>query len=236
VSPARRLRFTGHTLDPTAWNIEPGRGGGVETYTRDPANVTVKAGELRITAQRDDAEAFRSARVTTRGRTPVPPGSYVEARMLTPTRPGCWPAFYTVGANEPDVRWPACGELDVAEVIGATPHLARRNLHGADAAGRHVSYGWDRVAVDVGCGLGYEWHTYGVAFGADAVRFDVDRAHAATITRADAGAMVWPFDQPQHLMFALSVGKAAGDPGPGVWPQTMRVSRVDVWDTPPAVT
>jgi hypothetical protein len=41
----------------------------------------------------------------------------IEARIALPQKLGTWPAFWMLGANMPQVGWPASGEIDIMEQI-----------------------------------------------------------------------------------------------------------------------
>jgi beta-glucanase (GH16 family) len=53
----------------------------------------------------------------------------IEARMKLPFGQGLWPAFGTLGANINSIGWPACGQIDIIEMIGGS---SRSNPSGGD--------------------------------------------------------------------------------------------------------
>src|ERR1019366_8038839 len=56
---------------------------------------------------------YTSASLTSRKLREFTYGKF-ELRARIDTRPGSWPAFWTLGAP-PGSRWPACGEVDIME-------------------------------------------------------------------------------------------------------------------------
>ena len=54
--------------------------------------------------------------------------------MKLPLGKGIWPAFWMLGANNDEVRWPACGEIDMMENIGE-PGRIYSTLHGPGYSG-----------------------------------------------------------------------------------------------------
>ncbi|MHC5156600.1 MAG: glycoside hydrolase family 16 protein [Planctomycetota bacterium] len=85
------------------------------------ANAYIENGKLVLEARREDYEGkqFTSARLTTKGNLTYKYGS-LEARIKVPNLAnGLWPAFWLLGNNIDQVRWPACGELDIMEMGSA---------------------------------------------------------------------------------------------------------------------
>jgi beta-glucanase (GH16 family) len=44
----------------------------------------------------------------------------VDVRAVLPKGQGLWPAIWMLGSNISSVGWPACGEIDIMEMIGGT--------------------------------------------------------------------------------------------------------------------
>lgn len=243
--PATRvLRFDGPAgapPDAAEWGHDVGAGWGDgqrQRYTADTANAAVDgAGHLVITARRDDASAehpYTSARLTTQGRVSVLSGSYVEARIRAPVGAGVWPAFWLLGDNIGEVGWPACGELDVLEVLGSEPTVVRSATHQAavDDPTRDVPYGWDDAGgrLDLGQPLDRVTHTYGVWFDDRSVRFYVDRRVHMTMLVEDAGpdGRTWPFGGSFFILLNVAVG-GLEDPSGTTFPRSMTVGPISVW-------
>jgi hypothetical protein len=255
--PPRVLRPATRTLsfdgtagtppDPLTWNHEVGGhgwgNGELQTYTESKANAQVDgAGHLRITALRQQATGrdgitrqYTSARLTTQGKVNVRPGSYVEATLSAPGGTGVWPAFWLLGTNISEIGWPACGELDVVEVVGSRPTVAHSMTHMATAADprKDAPYPLDesKGMVELGHPLDSQAHRYGVYFDRKMVRFYVDRKEHLALGADDALAAGrnWPFDKPQYLLLNIAVG-GKGDPSRTEFPKSMIVDRISIWE------
>ncbi|MGK5684696.1 glycoside hydrolase family 16 protein [Actinoplanes sp. URMC 104] len=221
---------------PDAWTARTGYGvwGNVELQTYQPSSARVdERGTLTITTERA-ADGFTSARLDTLGKVAVAPGSYVEAAITAPVGAGVWPAFWTMGANQPTVGWPACGELDIFEGTGARPTLAQSAVHMALAGKPSVDrqYGWGEAgaASDLGASLDAGSHLFGVYFDSRTVRFYVDRRPTMTLWASDAIASgrTWPFAKPQFLIVNVAVDGTV-DSSATTFPRTMTVSPVSIW-------
>ncbi len=132
---------TGDAPDPANWNIDQGYGpdnfgwGNNEwqLYTDSPDNLRVEDGNLVITALcpvepcgvRDGT--ITSARITTLDKFNFKYGKVV-ARIKMPVGEGTWPAFWSLGANFPDVGWPRSGEIDFVEVFNNTYNSAAESV------------------------------------------------------------------------------------------------------------
>ncbi|HEX8628849.1 MAG TPA: glycoside hydrolase family 16 protein [Catenuloplanes sp.] len=244
-APTRVVSFAGAAgaaPDPTQWNHDVGAGWGLgelQRYTADPASAQLDgAGNLVITARRErraGAEGrYTSARLTTRDKVLVPPGSYLEAPITMPVGAGVWPAFWLLGDDIGEVGWPACGEMDVVEVVGSNPAVALSATHQAAAGDptRDLQYGWEEPGgtVDLGEPLDSATHTYGVYFDVNAVRLYIDRREHMTITAADALASgrTWPFGTSFFIVLNVAVG-GVEEPDPAVFPRSMTVGAISIW-------
>ena len=109
--------------DPSKWNMETGGGGWgnneLQYYTNTQSNAMVENGVLTITARKETVGEYNytSARITTQNKFDFKYGR-IEARMKLPYGQGLWPAFWMLGANFNTVGWPACGEVDIMEMVG----------------------------------------------------------------------------------------------------------------------
>jgi beta-glucanase (GH16 family) len=126
--------------DPAKWSYDLGDNGWgnreLEAYTNsrensfvvaDPDDTDGKA--LVIRAVKSAAGTYTSARLKTHGKFATGYGR-IEARLKLPRGQGIWPAFWMLADDIGQVPWPACGEIDIMEVIGHKPGTLYGTLHG----------------------------------------------------------------------------------------------------------
>ena len=77
-----------------------------------------------------------------------------------------WPAFWLLGENLGNVGWPACGEIDIMELIGKEPNMVYSSLH---APSYDTTRGYNRPS-----GYSDDFHTYGVNWQPDHIDFYFD--------------------------------------------------------------
>jgi beta-glucanase (GH16 family) len=228
--PAERLvwsdEFSGPGVvpNPANWTYEVGGDGWgnhelefycAPTATTTPCdasqpNAAVRSdGYLHISARRNAAGQWTSARMITRGLQSFQYGR-IEARIKIPAGEGVWPAFWALSDNG---QWPAGGELDVMENIGREPMIVHGSIHGTGFTGEPLGTAFKLTPP---ANFAADFHTYGLIWSPGKIQYYVDDpAHPyATYTPADlpAGA-VWPFDATRfYLLLNLAIG--GGWPGP----------------------
>ncbi|MFN8206348.1 MAG: glycoside hydrolase family 16 protein [Bacteroidales bacterium] len=109
--------------NPKIWTMETGGGGWGnnewEYYTaNDTDNCIISNGTLKIRALKESygGRDYTSARIKTQNKAIFQYGK-LEARIKMPYGKGIWPAFWMLGNKG---SWPACGEIDIVEMIGGT--------------------------------------------------------------------------------------------------------------------
>jgi beta-glucanase (GH16 family) len=138
--------FNGTSLNAADWSSEIGGNGWgnseLEYYRAN--NTTFQDGCLIITAKKENFEGsdYTSSRIITKNKKVFQYGR-VDIRAVLPKGQGIWPALWMLGNNIDSAPWPACGEIDIMEMIGGS---GRENtIHGTahwdnDGAG-HAQYG-----------------------------------------------------------------------------------------------
>ena len=230
--------------DPLYWDYDVGGGGWgnaqLEFDTARPENVALDGhGFLAITARRESYQgrSYTSARIVTRGKFEQALGRW-EARIRLPAGQGIWPAFWLLGANYPEVGWPACGEIDVMEMRGQMPAIVNGSLHATGYSGGEAIT--DQYVCEVSptcatppctplCPFDADFHVYAVEIEPARIRFFVDGAMYQSVRqdRLAAGA-AWPYQAPFFAILNVAVGgNYVGAPdGTTVFPQTMLVDYV----------
>lgn len=226
------------------WDYDVGGSGWgndeLQFYTARPENVSLDGdGNLVLTARKEpyQGRAYTSARLNTRGKFEQGLGRW-EARIRVPSGMGIWPAFWLLGANFPQVGWPACGEIDVMEVRGQAPGVMNGTLHATGYSGGGALTEQYTCQVAPGCAsppctplcpFSEDFHVYAVEVEANRIRFEVDGNiyHEVRQDLLDTGT-AWPFGKPFFLILNVAVGgNYVGAPDvTTVFPQEMRVDYV----------
>ena len=219
--------------DSTKWAYGIGTGWGnaqLEYDTNRPENVSQDGlGNLVIKAMKESyqGQGYTSARISTKGKYQFAYGK-IEARIKSPWGQGIWPAFWMLGSNDDSVTWPACGEIDIMEMQGQLPSRNHGSVHGPGYSGTGSitkPFNLNNDRFDNG------FHTFGVEWGTDYVKFFVDDILYQTISPADVTGK-WVYDHPFYIILNLAVGGSwVGAPSSTstIFPQTMLVDYVRVY-------
>lgn len=132
--PIGRASLAGKTALPASnWRVETGYGDNGwgndewQNYTSSTDNLYLENGALVISAQcstggtcsdqgvNKRTGAITSARINSKNKLHVRYGS-VSARIKMPSGIGTWPAFWMLGADIDELRWPDAGEIDIVEM------------------------------------------------------------------------------------------------------------------------
>jgi beta-glucanase (GH16 family) len=138
-----------------------------------------------------------------------------------------------LGADHGDVGWPACGEIDIKEILGHEPRSIHGSLHGPGHYGGNAVSREHRLSQG-GFHLGF--HVFAVEWGADEIRWYVDGYNYHTVRPEDLPrGSTWVYDHPFFILLNVAVGGRW--PGPPdettVFPQTMLVDYVRVYGALP---
>jgi beta-glucanase (GH16 family) len=235
----------GSPPDGARWTYDIGGAGWgnheLESYTSRVENARVSAGNLVITAQREDytgsdgiARPYTSARLKTQGKFAQAYGRF-EARIQIPRGQGIWPAFWLLGEDIDRVEWPNCGEIDIMENIGREPGSVYGSLH-APAFSKITSDASQGARLPAGQSYADDFHIYAVEWEPAVIRFFVDDLNYGTFTRAEwpKGGQ-WVFDHPFFIIVNVAVGGDwPGNPGgTSQFPQHMLVDYVRVYEKRP---
>ena len=126
-----------------------------------------------------------------------------SARLKLPVGKDLYPSFWLVGADLARVGWPAAGEIDVVDGVGASAIGEQQAQFGtpdyiAPYAGTFVLPGHQSLAG---------WHTYAVRWSPSGIAWSVDGRRTSFMSAARAGAD-WKvsFAHPFSIVFDLAVG------------------------------
>jgi len=189
----------------------------------------VDNGILTITAREESVGGrdYTSARITTQNKFDFKYGR-IEARIKLPYGQGLWPAFWMLGKNFNTDGWPACGEIDIMEMVGGTggDNTVHSTLHWEHDGG-HANYGQSHT---LSSGIyADDYHIYAVEWNSQEIKGYMDDVHyfTADITPAQLSEF--------HNNFFMILNVAVGGDWPGppdgttTFPQTMEVDYVRVY-------
>jgi beta-glucanase (GH16 family) len=197
-------------LDPSVWNYEIGTGSNgwgnneLESYTNSLDNVHIDTGYLHITAIKGISPLYSSGRITTKGKKEFT-HCRVNIRAQLPEGQGIWPALWMLGANISTVSWPACGEIDIMELLGQNPSTVYGTVHWNDNG--HVMQGGSTSLS--GGKFSNSFHIFSLIWGPNHFQWLIDNQPYLYINKSATPA--FPFDLPQFFIFNVAVG--------GNWPQ-----------------
>ncbi|HVX49467.1 MAG TPA: family 16 glycosylhydrolase [Chitinophagaceae bacterium] len=226
--------FNGNTLSDANWGFESGNNNGwgnheLEYYTDRTQNAFVSNGNLIIEARKEQYNSFgyTSARMITKAKQSFKFGR-VDIRAKLPKGKGVWPALWMLGDNIDAAGWPACGEIDIMELLGQQPNTVYGTLHWGLNSAAHQSKGTSYV---LGSGsFDEQFHVYSMVWVQDTVKLLVDDQQYLTVNAQDV-APTYPFNDKFFFIFNVAVGgdwPGAPD-GTTSFPQRMVVDYVRVF-------
>ncbi|GAA2146317.1 glycoside hydrolase family 16 protein [Glycomyces algeriensis] len=198
--------------------------GEIAAHTNSPANVSMDGnGNLEITALRDSAGQWTSARIETVRADFKPPSGgtlKVEGRLQLPqvageAALGYWPAFWSMGApfRGNHWNWPGIGEIDFMENVNGLDWTFG-TLHCGVAPGGPCNE-FNGLAGQTYCGGSCHsgFHTYGMEWdesgAAGQLRWYVDGTLFHTIDEGDLPADTWA-QMTDHAGYFLLLNLAIG--------------------------
>ncbi|HEX8528665.1 MAG TPA: glycoside hydrolase family 16 protein [Cytophagales bacterium] len=233
--------------DPAKWTFERGFVRNEELQYYQPGNAFCANGHLVIEARRDSVKnpaydpaspdwrrnrpyaRYTAASLTTQGLHQWQYGRF-EMRARIDTRPGMWPAFWTLGVAG---EWPASGEIDIMEYY-------RGDLLANAAWGTRQRYEpkWSTTKKPITSFGDPQWsrkfHVWRMDWDRQFIKLYVDNqllnAVALDTTVNGDAAGKNPFRQPHYLLLSLAVGGTnGGDPAQTPFPARLEVDYIRVY-------
>jgi len=229
--------FSDSTLNLNSWTRETGGHGWGNNewqyYTDREINSYVANGRLTIKALAESfgGKNYTSARLKTQNKKFWKYGK-IEARMKLPYGQGIWPAFWMLGQNISSVGWPACGEIDIMEMIGGSGR--EKTVHGTlhwDNGGSHAQSGGS-YSLPAGT-FSDAFHIFRIEWNQSSIKWYVDNIHYYTLSIIPSGLSEF------HQEFFIILNLAVGGNWPGypnsttVFPQTLEVDYIRVYTDAP---
>lgn len=235
------------TPDPKNWKYEQGYARNEELQWYQPDNAYCRDGLLVIEAKKEDRPnpgylaggtswrtnrpriEYTSASLQTRGLHQWQYGRF-EMRGKIDTRPGLWPAFWTLGVAG---EWPDNGELDIMEYY--------RGMLLANAAwgsGQRYKATWDDSRKPITEFNDPDWaskfHVWRMDWDEKRIQFFVDDQLLNEVdlekTYNPNGEKKNPFRQPHYVLLNLAIGGMnGGDPSATEFPVRFEIDYVRVY-------
>jgi beta-glucanase (GH16 family) len=151
----------------------------------------------------------------------------VDIRAKLPEGQGIWPALWMLGDNIDSIGWPACGEIDIMEMIGHQPGTLYGTMHWGDTA--HHSKG-NSLVLSSGK-FNDEFHVFSLLWELGSIKLLLDNSEYFTLAKNEVAPDRYPFDEPQFFIFNVAVGgNWPGSPDAStVFPQRMIVDYLRVF-------
>lgn len=221
--------FSGAALNTADWTYETGGHGWgnneLQNYQSGSSNAYTANGKLVIEA-RNEGGGYTSARIITKGKKFFKYGR-VDIRAKLPQGKGVWPALWMLGESIDVVSWPACGEIDIMELVGHQPNKVHGTVHWGDVNGNRAQFGGSKT-LSSGT-FADEYNVFSIIWDSQKITWYLNDAayHSIDITPADLNE----FQEDFFFIFNVAVG---GDwPGSPdattVFPQRMIVDYVRVF-------
>ena len=228
-----RDEFTGSALDLQNWSYEYGVGnngwGNNELQYYRAENTSVSNGYLVITAKAEafSGRSYTSSRLVTKDKFSCQYGR-VDIRAALPYGQGIWPALWMLGSSFPSTNWPACGEIDIMEMIGggAKDSDVYGTIHWSEQGAKAEASG----KFTLSSGKFYnQFHVFSIEWNEQDISWYMDDQLYHTVNITD------PEKSEFHAPFFFIMNVAVGGNWPGspdvstVFPQRMIVDYIRVF-------
>ena len=229
--------FDDPEINTSWWTHEIGNGDNgwgnneLEQYTDAPENSRIENGNLVIEARDDswNGQQYTSARMITRDKKTFG-FSRTDIRAKLPFGQGIWPALWMLGNNIGSKGWPACGEIDIMELIGNLPSTSHATVHfGADF--NNYKYIGDKYSISSEI-FNDRFHVFSVVREFNQMWFYVDDILIFEFDSKDTQGQPYPFNEQFFFIFNVAIGgNWPGSPDETTqFPQRMEVDYVRVFE------
>ncbi len=213
--------------NPSVWGYDLGNNNGwgnaeSQYYTNRTDNVVVQGGVLKITAKKESYQGYNytSARLLSMNKYSFTYGR-VDIRAKLPSGGGTWPALWMLGSNIQTVGWPACGEIDIMEMVGNQPNKIFGTLHHPNHSGGNADGGSTTIST-----ASTEFHIYSVDWSASSINFYVDDKLFYTFPNNSS----LPFNKDFFFILNIAMGgNFGGAIDPNFTASTMEVDYIRVY-------
>ncbi len=230
--------------DPARWTYETGFVRNQELQWYQPENARCENGMLIIEARRErkknpaydptssnwklsrEFAEYTSSCLITKGIASWQYGRF-EMRARIDTRPGLWPAFWTLGTT---ANWPECGEVDIMEYY--RDMLLANLIWSGGPQWRTASFVRRKPIASFDPNWSAKFHVWRMDWSKDRIIITVD---GDVVNDSDLNLAANPdgsngFRQAHSILLNLAIGgTAGGDPSTTKFPARMEVDYVRVY-------
>ena len=126
----------------------------------------------------------------------------LEARMKMPKGVGTWPAFWMLGMNIAEEKWPGCGEIDIFEGKGADARSVYGTLHGPGYFGENPHGKIIQAERD----LCDDYNVFAIEWTENKVSWFMNGECFFSATADDVAPNKWVYNQEFYLILNLAMG------------------------------
>ena len=231
--------FEGTSVNTDNWYFEIGDGcpnlcgwgnNELEYYRRE--NTSVGSGFLTIEAKEEafGGRNYTSSRMISKGKQTARYGR-VDIRAILPEGQGIWPALWMLGQNIDAVSWPACGEIDIMELVGSTTGDGNSTIYGtAHWNTPDVNHASEGGNFKLNSGkFSDKFHVFSIVWTEGNIQWLVDNEPYFSLPITDSNMS--EFHQPHFFIFNIAVGgNWPGNPNDATaFPQQMLVDYIRVF-------
>lgn len=225
--------FTANYINSSNWSYDIGGSGWgnneLEYYTNSNKNAYTTGGYLVIEARKETmgTNNYTSARMISKDKKTFTYGR-IDFRAKLPKGQGIWPALWMLGNNIGTTSWPACGEIDIMELLGHEPQKTYGTIHWGAAGGASTHIGGNYSLPSLT--FNDKFHLFSLKWEADKMTFLIDDVVYFTANKSQVNGD-YPFDKPFFFIMNVAVGgNWPGNPDANtVFPQRMIVDYVRVF-------
>ncbi len=209
-----RDEFDGTSINLDDWTHEIGGNGWgnqeSQYYTDRSENSYISDGNLIIEARKENFSGsnYTSARMITQGKQLFQFGR-IDIRAILPEGQGIWPALWMLGTNISDIGWPACGEIDIMELVGHEPATTHGTAHWGPAGQSWSHYKGEGYDNPTGEKFSEEYHVFSIEWEPNSITWYVDDNEFFSLNNAQVNG-AYPFNAKFFFIFNIAVG--------GQWP------------------
>ncbi len=206
--------FQQANVDENSWSFETGTGSGgwgnnEAQYYREENTYIVNEEFLVIEAREEPfaGNSYTSSRMITEDKQEFQYGR-IDVRAALPKGQGIWPAIWMLGANFRSAGWPACGEVDIMELLGHQSNRVYGSLHYRNEDTHAFTTSSKILQGDNN--FHDQFHVFSIDWKEDEIRFLVDDEQYGIYPTHELSDEENPFNKPFFLILNVAVG--------GDWP------------------